>query len=64
MRRFNKPILWMTRCPAYPPLREGDMDYSRALIQSLATLTPVRGVAFRAEDAPRPSVLVGYLTFL
>ncbi len=40
------------------------MDYSRALIQSLATLTPVRGVAFRAEDAPRPSVLVGYLTFL
>lgn len=53
------PILWLTRWAPYPPLRGGDMVYSRHLLESLADLAPVRALAFRTavvEPRPHPGV--------
>jgi len=35
-------FLWLCRQPPYPPLRGGDVEYSRELIHSLARHTPTR----------------------
>jgi hypothetical protein len=53
------PVLWLTRWAPYPPLRGGDMVYSRHLLESLADLTPVHALAFRVdgvEPKPHPGV--------
>lgn len=47
-----KPILWLTRWPPYSPLRGGDIDYSRELLENLATLTPVHALAFDVGFTP------------
>ena len=46
--------LWITRWPPYPPLRGGDHDYSRHLIEELASLHRVEALAFRRGDESPP----------
>jgi len=59
-------FLWLCRQPPYPPLRGGDVEYSRELIHSLARHTPTQGLAFAEDgveppaDAPLPWVTVPY----
>ena len=45
-------VLWLTRWAPYAPLRGGDIDHSRNLIESLAKRTPVHGLVFRSAAEP------------
>lgn len=59
-------FLWLTRFPPYPPLRGGDIEYSRELAHSLARSAQVQGLAYAADgvtipaDSPLPWETVAY----
>ncbi len=47
--------LWLTRHFPYPPLKGGDVDYSRNLIESLAKYEKVHVLAFHAPGVLAPA---------
>ncbi len=49
MTGSERPYLWLTRYPPYPPRQGGDMVFTRNVMHNLARCAPVRGLAFGAD---------------
>ncbi len=54
MTGSERPYLWLTRWPPYPPRQGGDMVYTRNVMENLALRAPVHGLAFGADAAAIP----------